>query len=380
MTKLVIVLLVSLPVFASNWDLNDVSILFPLPQRHTDNGLYTTTSEGKLGPLLAEDIYSHLPPVTNYAEAKKLYELLRVVSLRIDPCFLMPNSRGQEVCHAQIRMSWQPVVELDKKTVAIDGTIHTFYELTEKEFKALAQDLRKLNALYPYPHGRPLAVHPILLRDGLVGKFATALKKIILNYAGSKNFTRVTFMQVTSQENQWYFQGFDRVNGKLVPMWLARVESESQSLFNSAEPAQGATEFGPDGIPLPAPTGSDSVNFLLNDSLKITLKDEKAIRSDVTGAYRMENPKIYPTDHLDCASCHSAQPARNWAMRKFPSLRLEENPFRFQSQRNLTNVSPHQEYTTTLRGFGYQYGDIAISQRTINESAIVADALSNLDF
>ena len=103
----------SLAFDATELQLNDVSLLFPLPQTEQElaDGLLTMSAQGARGKLLRESLYSNVDdifgsqvrpgvggrPVAPYAN-------LRVVALRLDPCFgtLEPPDSGAG-CQNQLR-------------------------------------------------------------------------------------------------------------------------------------------------------------------------------------------------------------------------------------------------------------------------------------
>ncbi len=72
-------------------------------------------------------------PDLTHETSEVIYEKLRVVGIRVDPCFpLMPPATG---CQAQVRMVWQPIeTDGNGQTRFIDAAVHTFYNLSDLEF------------------------------------------------------------------------------------------------------------------------------------------------------------------------------------------------------------------------------------------------------
>ena len=139
--------------------MNDVSIMFPLPQTATDIGsLLAPSATGARGILVPQALYTsvaELPgsTLTSTAPTNGLagysiasYDDLRVVSVRIDPCFavMQPDPHGVG-CPPQIRLVLQEVRATDGGAPqAFDSALHAIYSLPRNELLTLA---RKLVAL-----------------------------------------------------------------------------------------------------------------------------------------------------------------------------------------------------------------------------------------
>ena len=184
-----------------------VSILFPLPfqrggtsktcsRRRRPGTRVVALAERALFERGVPDHWRRRSRSTGEAPSRGFaaYDALRVVAMRIDPCFasLDPDPHGAG-CTAQIRLvfqevRWEPSSSDAGAPVAFDSALHVFYDLTRGEFLALAQalvDIRVANA-----NGEaagPLAPHPIMARQGLGGSMAKGVEQLILLYAGEKN-------------------------------------------------------------------------------------------------------------------------------------------------------------------------------------------------
>jgi len=86
---------------------------------------------------------------------------------------------------------------------------------------------------------------------------------------------------------------------------------------------------------------------------------------------KIENPNLVSNDQTDCASCHVSTTARAYAESHL-GLGAEVSPNRFTSTWNLKNVAEPTIPDTSFHSFGL-FEKVTISQRTINESAVVAD-------
>lgn len=368
-TATLVLVLMTTITHAQAWDVNDVSILLPLPATTNSAGILLPSTQGQGGELLPEKYLAMLPPLTRQISASSQ---LAVVGVRIDPCF--PGvSTDAEPCHYQIRMMWQPLVANGDTMSALDAAVHTFYELTPDEFRAMTAKIAALNTSSGAATvGLPLQTHPVIASQGLGGAYWQQLRAIFLSYAGEARFVRFTFMTVETANTMWDFGGFDVVGGKVTRMVIPRIETRLQSFINSGT----GDEAFRGGAKPPALGDVDTFNRITDKSSTLTPTDTTVLRASVDSAYRVENPKLNSPSTIDCASCHSAQPARLWAESQFPDLGLDQSQYRFESPYNLTNVTARATDTHLMRSFGYDGTRPAINQRVINESAAVADALS----
>ena len=375
---LLIAITFTLNVFAADTKLglNDVSILLPLPQMEDWDLLPRPETLGGKGALLARKIFNQVPQLLAFASNDDVYSAMRAVGIRIDPCFT--EGHGPVRCQTQIRLIWQPLSDADTETSTFDASLHTFYQLTESEFKSLVDELKKLRAsTISGPDDEALGINPIIKSQGLKGAYYTQFIKIIYSYIGIENFNRVTFMQLSMTGNVWVFGGFDYKNSELNPIQIPRIDSFRQTFKNSATPRPiwfigGMT---------PEPTQPENFNILTRDSRKLAPQDEVAIIEAAKSAFKFENPKLHNPGTVDCVSCHVAQPAKIWAMRQYPWLQIDSlsRDITYSSKLNIRNMSPMQIHTNILRSFGYFMDLPFVAQRTINESAEVVNII-NLNY
>jgi hypothetical protein len=353
------------------WDLNDVSFLLPLPTDLRADPTLVPSTSAQAGELLPERYLGLLPPLAG--PNSSVTDQLAVVGIRIDPCFPGIDPLGGP-CHSQIRMMWQPLSALPSGISATDAAVHSFYELTADEFKEFIGKLLVLNATSgTSTSGLSLSVHPAMIQQGLQSPYWAKLRALVLAYTGDQRLTRVTFMTQETPNIMWDFGGFDIAGGKVTRMVIPRVQTRLQSFVNNT---MSSIEFLGGEKP-EAPETDDTFNSILTDSSKLTEADVLVLRASVDSIYRIENPKLNSPATIDCASCHAAQVAREWAVSKFPDLGLDQSSFRFTSLFNLRNSTTPLRSTHVMRAFGYQGKLPAISQRTINESAAIAESLSS---
>lgn len=99
-------MLVLTPVQANTtWGMNDVTIVYPLPHYPHETGhLISPETTGLGGTLLPEKYFQKLPAINQGESRHTTYRNLRVVAVRIDPCF---SFKGE--CLRQVRLVWQPI-------------------------------------------------------------------------------------------------------------------------------------------------------------------------------------------------------------------------------------------------------------------------------
>ncbi|OFZ28282.1 MAG: hypothetical protein A2622_04055 [Bdellovibrionales bacterium RIFCSPHIGHO2_01_FULL_40_29] len=354
---------------ATPLDLSDVSILFPLPKVNQWEQLPKPATEAKKGLLLPQSYYQQIPSLVGVPTNEMLYDDLRVIGLRIDPCFF--EGQGPVQCKQQIRMVMQPLEAVGDVTSTRDSSLHLFYELTPEEFKQLLQQIIQLKSQKSTVSERsPLTINPFIKNEGLDGQYFKDLMNIVYQYVGEKNLSRITFMQLMMNQMVWDFGGFDIKNGEMTSITIPRVNTKIQRFMNHAIKPAPVWFFG--GI-MPKPKQDENLNILVTDSSALGSQNESEIISATRAAFRFENPKIHNPGTVDCVSCHVAQPVRRWTVRQYPWLDLNKAMASetYTSNQNLNNFSPMQVHTNIIRAFGYFMNQPFVAQRTINESAEV---------
>ncbi|WP_374029712.1 hypothetical protein [Bdellovibrio bacteriovorus] len=156
---------------------------------------------------------------------------------------------------------------------------------------------------------------------------------------------------------------------------IPRISRGAQAFVNFAVPSDHFER----GFISPEATGEDSFSKVIIDSDKMKVGNEELLHKELRAIYRIENPHDFNPENMDCASCHVAQIARVWLERNRADLKIE-NLWSQHAYKNaahsLENVSPALKNTQIIRAFGYFGEEAAISQRVINESAEVADAVT----
>lgn len=346
--------------------LNDVSILFPIGDdmiRATDQ-----TGEGALLPL---DVFEQVgtiailpgeaPGSADPEPVEETWPQLRVVGARIDPCF---RDRGSDVCRTQLRFVMQPT---PNGTGFSDDALHVFYDLDAATFDDLVNDLAHLASNASTSTDGPLGVHPVLAAEGLDGPFGTELRGILLRHAAAGALTRVTAMELVLPGGTWAFRGFEFDDGVATPIGMLGTDDHEQVLHNFGNTGYSATV---------TPTFDEDTGLSpLWDAPTVSEASAEVQQAAFDAANAIENPTKFTVEERSCVACHTAGPARAWASRE---LDLDASPDRFESTFDLSlNLDQSSlEDTTQLRAFGYRGNGAIFSQRTVNESAAVAQALN----
>jgi hypothetical protein len=349
---------------------DDVSFLYPLPADVSLRlSLLGASDEGARGELLPAEIYRALPPLDTLLPNTDSYFLMRVVSVRLDPCF--PGLGTEEAaCQNQVRLVMQPVVPAvsGPGLTTLDLAVHLFYALGREELAGMLQELTDLRVASGLaPSEGPVGVHPALAREGMKGTFATALRALLLRHAGKDNLTRVTFMGTEQVGQVWRFGGFDRQDGKLVAMQIPLVDVREETFRNGD---LDGVSFDRAATSPPSPA-ADDVRLLFNPGALATATDE-ARRAAYQSALRIENPTRHSPESIDCATCHITMAARRFAERAH-GLSPEGVDGRYTHPRALPLAGATVERTDELRAFGYFDARPSISQRAVNETAEVVE-------
>lgn len=351
--------------------LNDVSFLLPLPTVNREASLLGMTADGAMGPLLPRRLYDGLPVLVEGESADQLYGELRVVSVRIDPCFPGSTPPAAPSCVKQLRLVAQPLFTKDGAVTTRDATVHLFYALPDATFAQAVKTLFVLDDAAGDMTNGPLDVHPVIRRQGLDGPYHGKLKQLVLDACGSATLSRVAFMSVDAQGSLWQFGAFNVVGGLLVDDLIPRMPMLKVQAFQ---------EFGSEsfrnGALVPA-AANDQLDTLIREA-DMRLADRRTLDKALTSALRIEHPERSSPKTIDCASCHVASRARTNAER-FHGIDNSGHADLFAAPEfDLTRLDAVKEQPRALRAFGYFGRDSAFSQRTINESAAVAKALEAL--
>jgi hypothetical protein len=384
--------------------MNDVSILFPLPSSKADlDHLLAPSAAGSQGALVPSALYASMSPITGSTltldggafQQFAAYTDLRVVALRIDPCFasLDPDPEGAG-CTAQIRLIFQEVDWSQGSATAFDSALHAFYDLTRDDFLSLARALvalRQANA-----GGRDLgalAPHPIMVQQGLAGAMSQGVQALILQYAGENNLVRLAeFGTVNNDlEEIWNLSAFDVGTDKTVavPSPIATLtDGDGGPVF--ADGLSGSADtFNPDGGPPFLSAGFSQSNDPLDainplDDGKPWLLSTPARQAALDALVRVENPQDNSPNTVNCSTCHVATPTEKLVA--MPLFAFSDVSSALAFQPDATFVAPADTAVTfnthggqfNIHAFSYFGASPGINQRVVNETAAVVAYLNQL--
>lgn len=328
---------------------NDISLLLPLPKQGEEVKMWGPESGDT---LLPGAVFTKLPDIVLDLDRGSVYKkALKVVAIRIDPCF----REGNEPCRRMIRFVWQPLVFEENRFTTLDAGIHTFYELSQGQWESF---LKELPAGAP---GAKLGIHPQLAKEGYEGATWQKLQ-VILKYCNPVTLVRATAMTVNPLGNIWFFTGLDVKGTNTQPIQIARVNDSTQGFFANVSDLD-SPEFR---VAMnPAPHDQPSFLRVLRDSVSARRMPEADLLDATREALRLENPNLTDPGSVDCASCHSARLASAWAARSFPDwdwLNLFEREI-FTEGGNAYLPAPKTTPANVLRMFGYFKDEPVITRR-----------------
>jgi hypothetical protein len=386
------------PIAAS---MNDVSILFPLPSSAADiDNLLAPSATGNRGALLPSALYAAIGPIAGSTdnsdgglplgphETIAAYGDLRVVAMRIDPCFasLDPDPLGAG-CTAQLRLVFQEVRWSAGAANAADSALHAFYDLARVEFLALARALVELRIENEAGDVLgPLAPHPIMMRQGLAGAMSQGAQRLILEYAGEQNLVRTAQSSLVAigSSGVWQMSAFDVNSAPLAAIpraipTLAPMLDGGSILIEAILAGFGA------GMPYFALFGptTASNDFTALDKGAPTSLSAFDRQAALDALVRVENPKDNSPDTVDCASCHMATPTEKIVATPLFGFDDTMSPLAFQPDgtnvtRSAMEATWAAMFAPNIHAFSYVATSPGISQRVVNETATVVEYLNDL--
>jgi hypothetical protein len=355
--------------------MNDVSILYPLPKNESEmNGYVTASDIGRGGALLPRDIYSKVMAQTTPVTELYHHEL-KAVSFRIDPCFanIGPITDATK-CKNQLRVIFQPIQYRNGKARAVDGAVHAFYALTRDELITVIRNVIDLRGSY---NMGALAVHPILSMEGLLGREATGLRNLLLTYAGKDNLTRFTIFTPASNSARWDFVGFDISRDEITPLQIPTLPSGTTNVTFFAGFLGDL-----DGYFVPETQSTDNMQ-LLGNLARASQVSKSEQQAAFDAAIRIENPDKHSPDTIDCASCHASAVTLVLTGKKLglsrignPNVFIPDPQIRNSDMEAMTPVT--FDTKLNIHMFSYREAQPMISARTINETATVVSIINQI--
>ncbi len=383
--------------------MTDVTVLYPLPKNvdYLDDML-GPSSELDQGELLPAEVFAQLaplpaPPMTDFQgkplDTKKAlfadwadsFSTLRVVGIRLDPCFGATSNLGATDCMNTIRLTAQ-FFTTSNGSVTVDGrsAIHLFYKVSRADFTAIAKGMLALRKSTGLPlqkgiMGTTRGVHPTLAAEGLRGAYASALKDLVLKYAGEQTLVQLAFCVQDrgvsngyydanqNADSRWVFGRFEHRAGTLYPLDIASLDYTGLQTVDSM-PRGGVRDRDP-VVVTPALRVKDDFLGVFNWKPEPNgTVDQTKIEAARKGSYSLQNPNKYTARTADCVSCHMAKQA---------GPNHGADPLDFKSYTYRLDHTP--DAIGAFRMFGYDgNGQPIVARRVVNETVVVLDYLNKV--
>lgn len=394
------------PPAPSNLQMNDLSVMMPLPQSDAELAAWMApTSPGVGGAILPDSIITTVPIGIDTTS-------LRVAAFRLDPCFgALGSAIDDATCQNQLRIVWEPMFAEDQNGVTPDGAgsgsgsavtpavsvadaaLHAFYSISRDQLLSLVNEIVDARVADGGDHDLgPLAPNPIIASEGLSGTLAQSYASILGRYAGGANLVRVTFFEVEAVDGIaggsggqnpigggefWELNSFNVADGSATPRAIPTLMPQD-GVPDGGSDVQNGMSLSASLDPLessgsPGTTSNDNIALL-----ESTIEAGSAAKSDVQAAFdsalRIENPHDNSPDTIDCASCHLAQPALQLVGAPLGmSATGDANAFVPDSRIPVADLaqttSLDSDGILNIHAFSYRDVQPMINQRVINETA-----------
>lgn len=376
------------------FDVNDVSVLIPLPGKGEDVAAMPALHPNSVALSLSRTDYETLVPTGNRkwliepsfgSDGKPvggvpnpIYEMdvFKAVGVRVDPC--AKDDPQDPKCRVEFRVVLQPVTYVPdvfnptgpKVVSTVDAAIHLIYDVPEDEKAELFAQVTQLKELAGAETvGRPLGVHPVLAKEGLSGPYATRVFRLIERFARPSALKIATHL-FTEHSDRWFFSKTERRGDRLVAVNVPFVGTPSQEVFSTGSPI--FTVKNPS-------TSVDNVNTIVDSIFggngKFYQQPASVQTALVDAALRIDNPLRHTPATLDCVSCHCASRAVR-RVKRYEYLNLDDgNPNRYRSPEGVTGTLDGMKLDNdySVRAFGYFFDKVSITKGVVNDSARIAD-------
>jgi hypothetical protein len=346
------------------WNVNDVSILFPLPAEGEQtqllgmvNGANTLLPEAAFRILGNQS--SGIPFLIEGPGRDQLYPKLRVTSVRIDPCFDETNPATAVRCVRQVRLVAQPY-DLGG---FMDASVHLFYTLDDAAFVDLLVKVRAVGLGGTGPAA--LGVHPKLASEGLRGPTATALKAALLDACTLQRLTKFTVM-ATGRSKNWFFH-------TLVP--------DANGMFQPVHGDNNEGAFSDHGSPAlrdPAPLGDPVFPDELLSTASVQSLSETQLIAGIDKLERISNPKLAKTSETRCASCHATGTTLDYILALEEVALVPRTPSSFSPLAFVAASSRHG--FSNHHAFSYMNEQPTVNRRVVNDTIATVQYLRSEAF
>lgn len=366
------------------FDVNDVSILWPLPKLRVNlTQLINLDGTG----FLSKENFDRIMDI-GVIEDDPGYAFWRIkywyiVAARLDTCAkVLPTGP----CETELRLVSQPMMHFSDSALGADNALHLIYHLSADQGKEVAKILYDLKTQDPNmsTNGKPLDIHPIMAAQGLEGAFAQGMRTLVTTYARETNLKEATAMLRLNAKEWRFVRSLPNAAGELEIAALPFVDGPQQTLFGEVRPDRAPgifNEIRPHG------TNADSLNEAADSDepsvggfYKLPEQRQNEL---LQAALRIDNPLVHTPSTIDCVSCHMASRVLARVKGRDYLEVNDGNPDRYipPMPMTMTNITEDREITLgyTSRGFGYGImtpRGASVTQRVINDSARIASDLN----
>jgi len=348
---------------------HDVTVLLPLPAVGDDT-LWPASTPSRGGPLVPRAVFDDLGrSLVNDVDDGDEYDALRVVAVRVDPCFL--RDWGAASCQPQLRLVLQ-ALDVDGGR-ARDGAVHALYNLDDAELAELVTALRELTAAAPEQAdaAAPLGVSPALVAQGLDGVYGLHLRALVTRFAGEGNLARLTFMtRDDTRAGRWQFGGRavreDLPKGFGPPGPLV-IRALGLDVTLQTVSAGLGEPYAYDVAPMIAAVDGEPAVAAAH---LVALPAAERVET-YAWALRQASPLHVTADSTDCASCHLADRARDFLEGAYPELVDDA-----ERDGRPAYVPGAVADASNLRALGYFGATPVVTLRTAAETRFVLDQLA----
>ena len=357
----------AIPLPSLKVEANDTAYLWLIDEVHSQNliGLSNSTRNGFLMP---RELYNQIPHLAPFLSKDEIYNQLKVVAIRLDPCFPIIDLNDTSNCTNQIRLVMQPV----SKGSAEDVALHIVYNISRKQLKVLLESLLIIKKYFGInTDDRALGVHPAY-DDLTIGRlFQKEIQNKILDVIDLDVLMGVSYMKINMFRNAWIFGSLAYVGGELVPQTLSHT-STPEIVFSANDSGTEANFVSP----IPAVT-TDLYSLF---DFSAIIEDKEKLQSGLSGAFVVEDPTISSITNTDCVSCHVSTTFKNKALQA-----LDQNADTSSQFIGNNIIMPEIDFQTggddfntdDTHNFGYFGKKVSISMRTVNEVARVTSYINN---
>lgn len=401
---------------ASTWDVNDISVLYPLKTHGSSSeGRLVRLNEGQ--GLMSEQQFASILSLfrrdfkldfSDGGQARQMnrLDMWGVTAFRIHSCM---QKKVSDPCTPTVNIIAQPIIGNESSTA--EFAMHLVF-LPPVSSVDLLKDMiriRNTHASSDITLGKPLGIHPALRRPGgLASPFAQALRdEFLLKHLRHDQLLGIAVAYVEPNRLQpWVFfntvakqmdQTFDNsifvfdpatsVNNCDVTLPRARQicrRDIASGTIRSSEESESVS----DSTAGKTPDNKPFMDHFLSLALKTApqdfdvLKRDRAKWEDVFS--HIENPRLIGAAETNCVSCHRPHTDRIRFSKVFElSPAAGPNAFQVASASGCTpgtsvDNATRGVKTFNIRNFGYLHHEAIVSQRVQNETLMVCEQLKKL--